>query len=258
MNVNKVYLGDCLEVMKTLPDKSVDMVLTSPPYNISVKKGTAYALKTRGYDDCMPNDLYIQWLITILRIIEIKLKENGVILWNMNYGVNNNETMWLFLSRIITDTNLTIADNIIWKKQSTLPNACSTNKITRITENIFVVCRKTEYDTFFMNKRITSLRNTGQKMYEPVFGFIEAKNTDKLKTEHKSTFSTELCEKLIALYSKENDIVLDPFAGTGTTGIACIRQKRNYILIEKEEKYVNIINERIKNELDKLKIEFED
>jgi DNA modification methylase len=243
--INKIIQGDCLEVMKEIPDKSIDIVLTSPPYNISLSKGQAYAKKYRGYNDCMPNDMYINWLLEILNIIEKKLKENGVVLWNMNYGTNNNETMWIFLSKIITNTNLTIADNIIWKKKSAFPNNCSPNKMTRITENIFVLCRKSEYRTFFMNKKIVSIRKTGQKMYENLFGFIEANNTDNLKTKHNATFSTNLCEKLLKLYSKEKDIVMDCFSGIGTTGVACKNLNRNFILIEKEPEYIEIINKRL-------------
>ena len=79
--------GDCLEVMKDIPDGSVDLVLTSPPYNISKSKGKAYALKYRGYEDCMENEQYIEWLIKIFDKINRILSKNGVVfveyeLWN--------------------------------------------------------------------------------------------------------------------------------------------------------------------------------
>jgi site-specific DNA-methyltransferase (adenine-specific) len=76
--------------------------------------------------------------------------------------------------------------------------------------------------------------------------------------KHQNQKPIKLFEQCIIKHSNENDIILDPFAGSGTTAIASIRQNRNYILIEREQKYIDIINERIENELDKLKILFED
>ena len=96
-----------------------------------------------------------------------------------------------------------------------------------------------------MNKKVVSTRKTGQEMYQNIFGFIEANNTDKIKTNHNATFSTELCEKLINLYGRKT--ILDPFAGIGTTGVAATNLNRNFILIEKEPEYVKIAEERLRN-----------
>lgn len=239
--------GDCLEVMEELIGKNikVDIVLTSPPYNISKSKGKAYALKYRGYDDCMEDSEYIEWLIKILNKLDCMLNENGTILWNMSYGTNNNETMWHFLSTLMKDTNFTIADHIIWKKKSAFPNNCSPNKLTRITENIFVLCRKSEYRTFKMNKSVVSKRDNGQKMYENLFNFIEADNTDKGidRNGHQATFSTDLCAKLLNLYG--GDIIMDIFAGVGTTCVASKNMNKRYIGIELEEKYCEVTKKRL-------------
>ncbi len=241
--------GDCLEVMDKLVRENikVDVILTSPPYNISLSKGKAYALKYRGYDDCMENKEYINWLISIFKKLSNIINKNGVILWNMSYGTNNNETMWHFLSKLMIDTDFTVADHIIWKKQSAFPNNCSPNKLTRITENIFVICKKDDYRTFIMNKKVVSTRKTGQKMYENIFNYIEAKNTDVgiEKGGHCATFSTDLCLKLLNLYGGKS--ILDPFMGIGTTGVACVNTNRNFIGIEINEKYFNIAKDRIEN-----------
>ena len=74
-----------------------------------------------------------------------------------------------FLAELIQKTEFTIADHIIWKKKSAFPNNCSPNKLTRITENVFVICKKEDFRTFNMNKKVVSVRKTGQKMYENIF-----------------------------------------------------------------------------------------
>jgi len=247
----KLYNGDCLKVMDKLIEQGikVDTVLTSPPYNISLSKGKAYALKYRGYSDCMENSEYIKWTINIFNKLDEILEQNGVILYNINYGTNNNETMWLLIADIIKKTKFTIADNIIWKKSSAFPNSCSSNKITRITENILVICRKTEYKTFHMNKKVVSVRKTGQKMYENVFGFIEAPNNDRgvYRGNHKATYSTELCVKLLNLYGGKR--VLDCFMGVGTTGLACQNLNKNFIGIELDKDYYEIAKKRINGDM---------
>ena len=119
--------------------------------------------------------------------------------------------------------------DIIWKKKSALPNNVSPNKLTRIVEHIFVFCRKSEFKTFNANKRVTSIRKTGQKMYENYFNFIEAKNNDGANKLNKATYSTELMLKLFDVYVKKGSLVYDPFSGTCTTENACIIYGCDYI-----------------------------
>ena len=136
--------------------------------------------------------------------------------------------MWLALLSIIKETPFRIADTIIWKKKSALPNNVG-NKLTRITEFVFVFCRKTEYKTFFINKKVKSIRqDTQQKYYEAVYNFIEAPNNDGPCKLNKATYSSDLCLQLLNLYAREKCVVYDPFMGTGTTAIACMRMNDNY------------------------------
>ena len=89
-------------------------------------------------------------------------------------------------------------------------------------------------------------------MYNNVFNFIEAPNNDENCPIHKATYSTLLCRRLLLMYTKENDIVYDPFIGTGTTAIACIKEKRNYIGSEISKRYVDWSEQRIKSETRQL------
>lgn len=134
-----------------------------------------------------------------------------------------------------------------------MPNNVSHNKLTRICEFVFVFCRKNEFTTFNCYKGVTSKREkTGQIMYENVFNFIESPNNDENCPIHKATYSSILCRKLMLLYSKQGDIIYDPFMGTGTTAIACIKEKRNYVGSEISKNYVDWANKRIKQETNQL------
>lgn len=168
--INKIYNEDCLPGMKKIPNKSIDNVLTSPPYNIIRPNST-----DRGYDlykDGMSNEEYSKWTCDIFSEFDRILKENGCVLWNMSYGSENTECMSLTVADIIRNTNFTLADIIVWKKNSATPNNVSKNKLTRICEYVYVFCRKSEFMTFTTNKKILKQRDSGQDIYENVFNFI--------------------------------------------------------------------------------------
>lgn len=223
------YNEDCLQNMKRMAEKNfkIDLVLTSPPYATSrstVKTEKAIESYNRRYDICLDNmndEEYCNWTVDIFNHFDKILSKNGVVLYNISYGSENPSVMWLAMSDIIRRTNFMIADCIIWKKKSALPNNVG-NKLTRITEFVFVICRKDEFKTFNINKKVKSVReDTGQKYYENTYNFIEAPNNDGTCKLNKATYSSDLCLQLLDIYATENTKVFDPFMGSGTTGIAC-------------------------------------
>lgn len=219
--------------MESMAEKSIDIILSSPPYNTNKKSGantTTLNSVHSGYShvrydvliDNLTNDEYSQKTISWFNSFDRILKENGVVLWNVSYGSENTECMFLTIADIIRNTNFTVADMIIWKKHTALPNNMSPNKCTRICEYVIVFCRKNEFKTFHMNKKVSSVRDNGQKNFENIYNFIEAKNNDGSCKLNKATFSTEFCSKLLSMYGGEGITVYDPFLGTGTTASACI------------------------------------
>lgn len=242
MEINKIYNEDCLFTMKRLNSK-VNAVITSPPYNI-IRPNSV----DRGYDiykDNKTNNEYIEWTLDIFNNYDLILEKNGVVLYNMSYGTENTILMSLVIADIIRKSNFTLADIIVWKKQSATPNNVSHNKMTRIVEYIYVFCRKDEFYTFNCNKKKLKERETGQAIYENVFNFITAKNNDSSNDLNKATYSTELVRKLLLLYTKENDLIYDSFMGTGTTANACIIEKRNYLGSEISKEQCNYAENRI-------------
>lgn len=258
MELNKIYNENCLDTMARMPNGICDVVLTSPPYNTSRKgsslNGASANVRYDEFDDCRTDDEYINWTLDIFKGYDKVLKENGVIIYNLSYSSENTHLMWLVVADIIKKTNFIVADNIIWKKPSTSPNSCSPNKLTRIVEYVFIFCRKNEFDTFQCNKKVSSLRKTGQKAYKNYFNFIEAANNDGSNDIHKATFSSELVRKLLRLYATNGQLVYDSFMGTGTTAVACIIENMQYIGSEISKRYVEISNKRLQLYLNQIKL----
>lgn len=247
--------GKCEDAISLMKKKEVKVtgIITSPPYNTS-RSGRSDPLNRRyiGYNDSMSNEEYIDWQVGLFREFDNILEIDGCILLNLSYSSENTDTIWLLVAGIIQNTPFTTSDHIVWKKKSAIPNNRSKNKLTRITESIFVFCRKTEKNTFNANKQVVSIiEKTKQKNYKNTFNFIEADNSDKgpHKLEHKATFSTDLITKLIDIYFPKGSKLFDPFMGTGTVGLSCVRGGLSFIGSEVNKTYFDISCERVKGEM---------
>lgn len=257
MDINKIYNEDCFLTMKRL-DGKVNTIITSPPYNTGgrieywnnkIVNGIRVYSQQKRYDqylDCKSSDQYINWTIDLFNLYNSILEKDGCILYNISYGNESAETMWLLIAEIIKRTEFTVADCISWKKTTALPNTTSKNKLTRICEFVFVFVRKSEYLTFNTNKKVITTSDKGQDFYDVFYNYIEASNNDGSNDLNKATYSTELVRKLLLLYTKENDLVYDSFMGTGTTANACIIEKRNYLGSELSEEQCKYAEKRLK------------
>jgi DNA modification methylase len=247
VELNRFYNEDCFDTMKKINNGSVDCVLTSPPYNMTKRKG-GYADKQPRYDkynDWKTEEEYNQWTTNMFNRLDTILSKNGVILYNFSYSIENPSLPYTMVSSIIERTNFMVADTIIWKKSNSIPHPASYNRLNRIIEFIFVIVRKNEIKTFNCYKDVSKISPKGQKYYEIIDNFITAKNNDESTVLNKATFSTELCNKLLKIYTKKGDLVYDPFMGTGTTGVSCKIMERNFIGSEISEKQVEYSVERI-------------
>lgn len=259
--VNNIFNENCFETMDRIINVGgkVDVILTSPPYNTGRNSNSERSRNNREsrYDvhlDNMTDDEYLLWTVDLFENFDEILKTNGVILYNVSYATdtqnmcetyNPHEIMWRLVNDVIIKTKFTVADCIIWKKSSALPNNTSSNKLTRIIEYVFVFVRKSEFKTFNANKQVKSVSKTGQKFYENIFNYVEARNNDGANKLNKATYSSELCEKLLTIYAKDKSIVYDPFMGTGTTAVACKLLGHYYIGSEISESQVEYANNRI-------------
>jgi site-specific DNA-methyltransferase (adenine-specific) len=242
LELNKIYCESNLETMAKMPNNVLDMVLTSPPYNIFNTKA-----KDRGYDyyeDNKTDQEYIEWTLDIFNEFDRVLKKDGVIIYNMGYGTDNPNLMLLTISNIIEKTNFSLADIIVWKKNTAMPNTASKNRLTRICEFVYILCRKDELNTFVANKKVIN-ETQNAKFYDVIMNFIEAPNNDESNDLNKATFSTKFVRKLFSIYAKENSVIYDPFMGTGTTAKACIIDGHKFIGSELSPKQVGYANKRL-------------
>lgn len=253
-----IYNEDCFDTMNDMPIGQIDVILTSPFYNTNKKAGKSRTLKNTSvkpgqydyvrYDthvDNMTDEEYCNFTERLFLEFDRILNLNGCILYNLSYGAENTEGLFKTVTTIIEKTSFTVADVIVWKKRNALPNNCSSNRLTRIWEFVFVFCRKEEIHTFNCNKRIKSYRKTGQPVYENIFNFIEAKNNDGSCPLNKATYSSELCEKLLQIYARSDSWIYDPFIGTGTTAVACKKMGLNCIGSEISEAQCEYALQRI-------------
>lgn len=253
-----IYNENCFDTMiHRLPENSIDIVLTSPPYNTNRRAGLNRNLLNHGskgypdvrYDgaiDIMSDEQYSEFTEKLFNSFDKILKPNGCILYNINYGTENTVGMFLAVNAILTKTNFTLADTIIWKKNSAIPNNVSPNKLTRICEFVFVFCRKSEFNTFNCNKQIKSHMPSGQCVYENIFNYVEAPNNNGVCPYNKATYSVELCEWLLSVYALPNSVVYDPFMGSGTTAVACKKNNFDCYGSELSAKQCEFANERIR------------
>lgn len=218
MKTNIIYNENCFDTMeKHINRHSINVILTSPPYN-TTRTHKFYDV----YKDDKTDEEYIDWSISLFDAFEQVLAENGVVIYNINYGAEKNvNLLWKVVYHIIEYTDFMIADQIVWKKPNCLPNNMSPNKLSRIFENVFIFVRKKEYDTFQSNK----IWYPQTQRHSNIQNWIEAKNNDGPTELNKATFSSELVVKLLQIYAQKGNIVYDPFMGTGTTAVGIKRIK---------------------------------
>lgn len=230
--------GDCLKLMKQLPNKSVDLILTDPPYNLGLfmhKRGTnikgmrdnhfAYS----GWDDME----YSQWCRVMRRFMKEcarVLKDKGSLIMFMSI---------LKVERLIdyaTSSGLYYKTVGIWHKTNPMPRNMNLHFLNSI-----------EPWLYFINNGHTGTFNNDGK---PIHDFIETSTisaSEHRLGKHPTQKPIQLMRHFVELLSNEKEIVLDPFMGSGSTGVACEQLNRNFIGFELNEEYYNIASRRIQD-----------
>lgn len=252
IELNKIYNEDCFDTMSRMDDGSIDIVLTSPPYNMTKRKG-GYADTGRYdvYQDWLTEDEYVEKSVSLFNEFNRIVKHNGLVIYNFSYSIENPSLPYRLVADIVADTEWAVVDTIIWRKKSGLPFPANERRLSRIWEFVWVFARKSEVNTFKCNKKLKSIsEKTGQKYYEVYYNIIEAKNNDTATSKlNQATYSTDLCLQLLNIYAKDGYTIYDPFMGTGTTGNACKNGnlKLNYIGSEISAQQCEYAENRIGN-----------
>jgi site-specific DNA-methyltransferase (adenine-specific) len=246
LELNKIYCADCLSFIKDIPDKSIDMILADLPYGTTACK----------WDTIIPfNEMWAEF--------ERVIKDSGAMIFTASQP---------FTSALLMSKPNLFRHSWIYKKR------CASNfaqaKYSPMKEHEDVLVFGKSKVNFYPIKE--KRQGSGDERVKHLFSdatrhksgeFVGAMNgeynpmADELRYPssvqefnnratgdrgfHPTQKPVALMEYLIKTYSKEGDIILDPVAGSGTTGVACKNLNRNYILIEKEQEYIEIINKRL-------------
>lgn len=221
-------LGDCLEVMKDIPDKSVDLIVTDPPYR-TISGGHNTPKWKSGYGNSVLykndgkifeyNDInHKDWLMEAYRVLKV----------NSHIYIMTNLLNLFDLQKTAEEIGFKTHNLLIWEK-----NTANANRW---------YMKNCEYILFMRKGKAKSINNASSKTVHKFNNIVGNKF-------HPTEKPIELMKLYINNSSNENDIVLDPFMGSGTTGVACKQLNRNFIGIELDETYFNIAKERIEKEV---------
>lgn len=220
----RIECRDCVGALKEMEPESLDLVLTSPPYNMTSRKG-GYADTGRYdvYEDWKTEDEYVHWTLDLFSLFGKALKPDSAVLYNFSYSIENPALPYRLVYEICRGTEFALVDTIAWKKPSGLPFPANLRRLSRIWEFVWVFARREELDTFRVHRRVSKVsEKTGQAYYHVNWNWLEAKNNDQATPKlNQATFSSELVLKLLDIYAADGYAVCDPFSGTGTTGYAC-------------------------------------
>lgn len=220
--------GDCLDKMKDIPDGSIDLILTDPPFDIKNTKIGSSSFLEKSWQGSLTEikESGISSGFDYLPVLNEMLRVNK----NVNmYIWCNKAQLPLYINFFVTERGCSF-DLIKWVKTNAVP--CFNNKYCSDTEYCFYA-RKGGY----CNPRDYIDAST---LYQ---GPINAK--DKFKYNHPTIKPLDIIKRLIRNSSKERQTILDPFMGSGTTGVACKLQRRNFIGIELNPEYLKIAEKRI-------------
>ena len=244
--MNRIIHGDCIEVLRLLPNESVDLIFADPPYNLQLKKELKRPDNSKvravnedwdkfssfkNYDSFTEN-----WLVECKRI----LKPNGSI-WVMGSYHN------IFrLGTKLQDLKFWILNDIIWNKTNPMPNFKGT-RFTNAHETLIWASKSQNSKYTFNYSAMKSLN--GDLQMRSDWNLPICTGNERLKVNGIKLHSTQkpetLLSRIILSSTKIGDIVLDPFLGSGTTAVVAKKYKRNWIGIEKEKNYLVEAKKRI-------------
>lgn len=233
--LNKIVCGDAVDVMKTLPDNSIDLIVTSPPYNLKNSSGNGMKDGRGGkwknaqlvngyanYDDCMPHDEYVVWQRECLSEMMRVIPEHGAIFYNHKWRVQGG----LLQDRQDIVNGFPVRQIIIWKRAGGI----------NFNDYFFLPSYEVIYLIAKPKFRLLPTANRhGDVWVIPQ----ESKNT------HPAPYPVALTDRIIS--SVDAKVILDPFMGSGTTAISAINFKRDYIGIDNSMEYCRMAEDRIKS-----------
>ena len=241
--INRIIHSSC-EEMKEIPDNSVHLMITSPPYNVS-----------KEYDDDLSLNEYLHLLKRVFSATFRVLVNGGRVCVNVaNLGRKPYIPLSDYISQMMIEIGFNMRGEIIWNKAaSASPSTAwgswqsASNPILRDIHEYILIFSKGDYKREINKDEKEFKKNsiTKEQFIEWTKSIWTMNAESAKKVGHPAPFPEELPYRLIQLYSFTNDIVLDPFMGSGTTAIAAIKSGRMFVGYEIEEDYINLAIDRI-------------
>ena len=247
--VNKFILGSA-ENMKELPDNSIHLMITSPPYNVS-----------KEYDNDLSLEEYLQLLENSFRETYRVLVNGGRACINVaNLGRKPYIPLSDYISTMMINIGFNMRGEIIWNKAaSASPSTAwgswlsSANPILRDIHEYILVFSKGDYSRIGKGKQNTIAKEQFMEWTKSIW-IMKAESARRIG--HPAPFPEELPFRLIQLYSFKDDIVLDPFMGSGTAALAALKSGRKYVGYDINKEYINLAEKRISQLLNKQNLLF--
>jgi len=238
--LNKIFTFSS-ENMKELPDNSIHLMITSPPYNVG-----------KDYDNDLTLNDYLSFLKRVWKEVKRVLVPSGRVCINIaNLGRKPYIPLHAFVINSMVELGFLMRGEIIWDKSASAGTSTAwgswmspSNPSLRDVHEYILIFSKDQYKRNLQDDRKSTItRNDFLEFTKSVWKFP----TESAKRiGHSAPFPVELPYRLIQLYSQENDIILDPFIGSGQTAIAAIKTNRYYIGYEIEKEYVKLAERRIR------------
>jgi site-specific DNA-methyltransferase (adenine-specific) len=245
--------GDSFTLLKTFPQKSIDFIFADPPYflssgGISVHSGKMVSVNKGDWDSSKSIEEKLQFHRDWISLCRVALKDNGTIM--ISATLHSVYAIGVALEM----EGFSIINNIIWRKTNPAPNL-SGRAFTHSTETVIWARKQLtpkKKGKHYFDYQLMKTENGGKQMkdvwefeYEPIF--FESSTTSRKEKAfggHPTQKPIALLERLIKAATKEGDLILDPFNGSGTTGIVAHKLNRQYIGIEKVLDYLKITKNR--------------
>ena len=250
--MQKYYFGDCRNLIKNIKDNSIDLVVTSPPYNLRKKYGK--------YSDDVSIEEWKRLITEITKEIVRVLTPNGSFFLNVSPVPQKKTKEIIPLDAIAysigKECGLYLRNSIVWTFNN-MQNC--TNRLSGRWESILWFVKDIDNYVFNLDEIRVPYITKGDKRLDPnggrnptdVWYFDRVNNMTKKKlgiTDAPCVYPVPMIERILKMSTKEGNKVLDPFLGSGTTLVACSRLKRNGIGFELDEKFKNIIEKRLETE----------
>lgn len=239
LQYNKIYNESCLDTMKRIPNDSVNIVITSPPYNMNlrIRKGEycsrqivkEISTKYEDFPDNLPIDDFYKFHSQVLREL---LRISNLVFYNIQIVTGSKRAFF----KIIGEFSDNLKDIIIWDKRYAQP-AIGEQVLNRRSELILVF--EKDYPISRQFRSATFKRGTLDDVW-----VIDRENK-RNKEYHGATYPLKLVSTILENFSKEGDVVYDPFMGTGTTAVVAKKLGRKFIGSEISETYFQICNNRL-------------